>query len=99
MKDNLVGWRLEFDGKQNNTLVFININQYEYQSKIVDDTIMNCSTDTDGKLMMKSIYANSLSVLVKSHSTIDDLDVVSKNINNDLFVIPQWSVNIISCVN
>ena len=96
-EDYFVGWRLEFDGEQNDTLVFININQYEYQANLMDDTIMNCTKGIDDTMIIKSIYANALDILVKSHSTMNDLNIVTNNISDNMFVIPQWSINAIKC--
>ena len=41
--DHLVGCRLRFGGnQQNNKLIYINVNQYEHQSKIVDENALYC---------------------------------------------------------
>ena len=63
VEDYLVGWSLEFDGNQSNAMVFININQYEYQSKIIDETVMNCNTGNGNKMIIKSISSVKLSII------------------------------------
>ena len=102
----LIGWKLDFfndsdDGKNVSKAIIININQYGYETKMNKGNILqpNCNENNDDEMFIKSIYTDNLNILIKTHSTIDDLTVKVESLNaSNTFTIPPWSVNVIYCV-